>query len=255
MIRLHISSLTNYLFPLILTDVLAATRAASSIKQAQESSTLNVENNSMMPIFQSPSLVVDTSMLGAPKPDENNQGNDEQFSCIFFGARFSQESVIDEALKELVHNLAMEEEKSILSIECRAYRALSPDIVSSERLVSQHQGPILVVYMTPSPDSEEEFNKWYDEEHIPMLSVVPGWLSAKRFVLCASNYLSTGTMAEARKAPKYLALHELEDTQVFEKPEYRDATSTPWRTEVMKSLKEKQRSVMGYVGQLTELAK
>jgi hypothetical protein len=193
-------------------------------------------------------------MLGAPKPAENSQGDCEQFSCIFFGARFSHESVIDEALKELAHNLAMKEDKSILSIECRAYRPTTPIIISSEQLVPKHQGTLLVVYMTPSPESDEQFNKWYDEEHIPMLSVVPGWLSAKRFVLCASNYLSTGTMAEARRAPKYLAVHELESTQVFEKLEYRAATSTPWRTEVMESLKEKQRSVMGYVGQLVELA-
>lgn len=236
-------------------DVLGALEISSLLEQGRKTFNKDVGGDPLMPIFQSPSLVVDTSMLGAPKPAENSEEH-ERFSCIFFGARFSQEALIEDCLKEFVQNLVTKEDKSILSIECRAYRAptSTPHSTSSEELVSKHKGPMLVVYMTPSPESDQQFNKWYDDEHIPMLSVVPGWLSAKRYVLCASTYQSTGTTTEARRAPKYLAVHELENVQVFDKSEYRAATSTPWRTEVMGSLKEKQRSVMEYVGQLFEFA-
>ncbi|RDX52181.1 hypothetical protein OH76DRAFT_1315559, partial [Lentinus brumalis] len=31
--------------------------------------------------------------------------------------------------------------------------------------------------------AEAEFNRWFDEEHIPLLSRVPGWVRSRRFVL------------------------------------------------------------------------
>ena len=38
----------------------------------------------------------------------------------------------------------------------------------------------LIVQTDVDPEDEEEFNEWYDTEHIPMFLKVPGVLSAKR---------------------------------------------------------------------------
>ena len=60
-----------------------------------------------------------------------------------------------------------------------------------------------MVWCDVPPDKEDEFNRWYNEEHIADLLSVPGVLSAARY--------------EAMKGgPKHLACYELENAAVFE---------------------------------------
>jgi hypothetical protein len=66
----------------------------------------------------------------------------------------------------------------------------------------------------PSQD-EAEFNRWYDEEHIPLLRKVDGVLAARRF------RARSGT-------PRYIALYDLADELVPESPGWRAALETPW---------------------------
>ena len=62
---------------------------------------------------------------------------------------------------------------------------------------------------------EDEFNRWYDEEHVPLLTKVPGVLGARRF--------------RARSgAPLYIALYDLADLAAPQQPEWRVALATPW---------------------------
>ena len=62
---------------------------------------------------------------------------------------------------------------------------------------------------------EEEFNRWYDIEHLPLLLQVPGVLSARRF------RASTGS-------PRHVALYDLVDTQVPQHPAWQSAIRTEW---------------------------
>lgn len=48
---------------------------------------------------------------------------------------------------------------------------------------------------------DEEFNRWYDERHLPDVLAVPGIISAQRFKLC--------TGFEGQLAWRYLTLYEL----------------------------------------------
>ncbi|KAJ7157794.1 hypothetical protein C8R46DRAFT_908803, partial [Mycena filopes] len=77
--------------------------------------------------------------------------------------------------------------------------------------------------MTPNESAEQTFNDWYTDEHIPMLSAVPGWRSSRRFQLLSAS----------ASPPKYLALHEWESCNVFPTPKFKAATNTPWRTKVV----------------------
>ena len=61
---------------------------------------------------------------------------------------------------------------------------------------------LLMVWTDIDPEFEAEFNRWYDEEHIPRLLEIPGFLSAGRYVAI-------------KGAPKYLAMYELEDHNVL----------------------------------------
>jgi len=62
---------------------------------------------------------------------------------------------------------------------------------------------------------EAEFNRWYDEEHVPLLRRVEGVLAARRFRARAGT-------------PRYIALYDLADEGVPESPGWRDAIATPW---------------------------
>jgi len=76
----------------------------------------------------------------------------------------------------------------------------------------------LLVTMDPPPGLEDEYNDWYDLEHIPDRASIPGFETARRFV-CISGW------------PKYLAYYDLEEIGVLERPSYQRASwgnFTPW---------------------------
>lgn len=78
---------------------------------------------------------------------------------------------------------------------------------------------LLLTMTEPPPAMEEEFNAWYDEEHLPERLSIAGFRSACRWV--------------AEVAPgegRYLATYELDSAAVLSSPEYlaRFAGATPW---------------------------
>lgn len=80
----------------------------------------------------------------------------------------------------------------------------------------------LLVTMQPPPAFEEEFNAWYDSEHIPERLAVPGVLSALRFVAIEGH-------------PKYLAMYDLESHAVMDSAAYLRVAfdkSSPWTKRV-----------------------
>jgi hypothetical protein len=58
----------------------------------------------------------------------------------------------------------------------------------------------MVVMMEVAPEYEAEFNRWYNEEHLPERLEIPGYVSARRFKLEEGN----GVL-------KYLCIWELEN--------------------------------------------
>jgi hypothetical protein len=77
---------------------------------------------------------------------------------------------------------------------------------------------VLLAIMEPDQSQEEEFNDWYDLEHIPQMSGVEGILTATRWVAVEGW-------------PRYLAVYDLETVEVLKSDSYRGATGghfTPW---------------------------
>lgn len=65
------------------------------------------------------------------------------------------------------------------------------------------------VAFTNSVDGrEDEFNRWYDQQHVPDVLDVPGFVSAQRFV-CADSQL--GSVAH-----KYMTIYEIETENLEE---------------------------------------
>ena len=58
-----------------------------------------------------------------------------------------------------------------------------------------------VVITTPVPGKEDEFNHWYDHQHLADVLKVPGFVSAQRFKITGDNPALPG---------RYLALYQME---------------------------------------------
>ena len=85
----------------------------------------------------------------------------------------------------------------------------------------------LLVTMDAPPAFEDEFNAWYDTEHLPERLAVPGFETALRFV-CVSGH------------PRYLAMYDLARLDVLDSPEYLAvafANSSPWTLRVMQRVR------------------
>ena len=80
---------------------------------------------------------------------------------------------------------------------------------------------LLVASMNVDPAAEDEFHEWYNTEHIPYLSSVPGVLTARRFQ-------STDPTCER----KYLALYNLETVDASRSDAWKKAAHTPWSARV-----------------------
>ena len=89
-----------------------------------------------------------------------------------------------------------------------------------------NKGFLLVTMQTP-PAFEEEFNAWYDTEHLPERLAVPGFETALRFV-CLSGH------------PRYLAMYDLARPEVLDSPEYLQIAfenSSPWTSRVLQRVR------------------
>lgn len=73
---------------------------------------------------------------------------------------------------------------------------------------------LLMVWADVPAAKEDEFNRWYNEEHLPERMAIPGFLSGARY--------------EAVKGgPKHLAYYELESAAVLETPAYKKVQANP----------------------------
>jgi len=138
-------------------------------------------------------------------------------------------------------------------LESSAYRAISGENLSpwSKRVVARCQrivrfegeqllpgdksapsdaAALLLVGMNVSPEAEQEFNRWYNEEHLPALASVPGVLCARRF---------RGT----RSPLKYLALYHLSSPQVCGSTTWKQAVETPWTRRMHEHVRDRLRIV------------
>jgi hypothetical protein len=70
---------------------------------------------------------------------------------------------------------------------------------------------LFVVRMDVDPEKEEQFNEWYNKEHIPALLKVPGVIRAYRY-------------SSLEGTPKYIAIYELNEPNV--------PTSDAWKKAV-----------------------
>lgn len=85
----------------------------------------------------------------------------------------------------------------------------------------------LLVLMQPPPAFEDEFNAWYDTEHVPERVAVEGFESGRRYV-CIDGH------------PKYLAMYDMVNEAVLETESYLRVSAeraSPWTRRVTSRVK------------------
>ena len=100
------------------------------------------------------------------------------------------------------------------------------------RVAPPGAGGLLFFAMNVVPEAESEFNAWYDEEHIPRLSAVPGCLAARRFRIL--HALSEGNH-------RYLALYHLTSPEVCASEAWQEAAVTPWTLKIRPLTRDRMR--------------
>lgn len=85
-----------------------------------------------------------------------------------------------------------------------------------------------VVETDVAPEFEDEFNDWYQREHLPGLARVPGTVRAQRFIVAAG-------------APRYMACYNLASESVFGSPDWLAVRATPWSDRVRAAFRNTRR--------------
>src|SRR5438034_481671 len=89
----------------------------------------------------------------------------------------------------------------------------------------------LIAAMNMAQAGEAEFNDWYDKEHIPALSAVPGVLCDRRFRGTSGNR-------------KYVALYHLEAPEVQDSAEWKKARQSDWTSRLQPHFRDHLRLVL-----------
>ncbi len=82
---------------------------------------------------------------------------------------------------------------------------------------------LMIVWADIPGEMEDDFNRWYNEEHLAELLSVPGVLSAARYEATSSG-------------PKHMAVYELESPAVVETEAFTSRPRTEWGSRVSPSI-------------------
>jgi heme-degrading monooxygenase HmoA len=90
---------------------------------------------------------------------------------------------------------------------------------------------LLLNAMNVAPEAEDDFNAWYDEEHLVALARVPGTLAARRY---RSTEAGGGTH-------RYVAIYHLASPDVARSAAWKAAADTPWSARVRPHFRDRIR--------------
>jgi hypothetical protein len=90
------------------------------------------------------------------------------------------------------------------------------DVTTDRSAGSAPRPGVLIVLTDVDAAAEDEFNHWYDTEHVPERVAIAGVKGARRYVRTDDGpQPAPGTVA-VRRGPKYLVVYELDDLAVLD---------------------------------------
>ncbi|KAA8570143.1 hypothetical protein EYC84_002473 [Monilinia fructicola] len=92
--------------------------------------------------------------------------------------------------------------------------------------VGYDEGNYVVAFTVEvNEEFDEEYNKWMEEEHLPMLAKVPGWRRSRRFV--------TSSILGGKEGKEYLNIHEYAPENGVSGEAFQAAISTEWSKKLL----------------------
>lgn len=93
--------------------------------------------------------------------------------------------------------------------------------------------PVTVAVSLRIKESDlDEVNRWYDEEHLDMLSKVPGWLRTRRFKMIVGGMSGMPPPGQV----EILAVYDYKNADGLEGSERKAALSTPWTQKILSNI-------------------
>lgn len=112
----------------------------------------------------------------------------------------------------------------------RLLRFEGTQITPGDLAAPKGAGAFLMNAMNVAPEAEADFEAWYDKEHLPLLSKVPGTLAARRY-----------RSGETDGSHKFLAIYHLTSTDVTRSDAWKKAVDTPWTKRVLPHCRDRLR--------------
>lgn len=95
-------------------------------------------------------------------------------------------------------------------------------------LAPRAAGGLVLLMMDVDPAAEEEFNAWYDTEHLPHVNLIPGIVIARRF-------------RAVDGAPRYCNVFHAAEREVMQRPDFWRFRFTPWTQRMWPRVRNVQR--------------
>ena len=119
----------------------------------------------------------------------------------------------------------------VAGMSTRLLRFEGSQITPGDEAAPDAAGGLLLNAMNVTAEAEDDFNAWYDEEHLPALLAVPGTLSARRY--------RAGVDAEGTH--RYVAIYHLTAPEVTQSEAWKTAVDTPWSAQVRPHFRDRMR--------------
>jgi hypothetical protein len=121
--------------------------------------------------------------------------------------------------------------KRVTAMCKRLLRFEGTQITPGEAKAPLRAGALLLNAMNVTPEAEDDFNAWYDQEHLVALAAVPGTLAARRYRSTAAD---GGTH-------RYVAIYHLASPDVTRSAAWKAAVDTPWTARVSPHFRDRIR--------------
>lgn len=116
--------------------------------------------------------------------------------------------------------------QTIESLNWQVYKKLSKNgRPGTEDQPIPRNSTVVCVGITPKEGTTEDYVKWFEEEHLGLLQLIPGWRSSARYELAAS-------FGGPDDVAPYLAFHVYDEKNGLGGPEWRRSVETEWTKRV-----------------------
>ena len=126
--------------------------------------------------------------------------------------------------------------KRVTEMCTRLLRFDGTQITPGDAAAPESAGALLVNAMNVAPEGKADFNAWYDEEHLPALSAVPGTLAARRY---------RARDDDPDRTHQYVAVYHLASADVTRGDAWKKAVDTPWSARVRPHFRDRIRILSG----------